>query len=110
MAGAEVADPAKETITVLWLANTAEMWEVVQQASAIQPACQPVLSPSIWPCAAIEIFPPAWPWDIHRQWLEQDPLTQLQWWGLVVKVGCIGCYPILFPCLPLLTLVVGPLH
>ncbi|GAB4813597.1 hypothetical protein N2152v2_000643 [Parachlorella kessleri] len=35
--------------------------------------------------SAIEIFPPAWPWNIHRQWLEQDPLAQLQWWGLIVK-------------------------
>ncbi|GAB4813596.1 hypothetical protein N2152v2_000642 [Parachlorella kessleri] len=35
--------------------------------------------------SAIEIFPPAWPWDIHRQWLEQDPQLQLRWWGLVVK-------------------------
>lgn len=39
------------------------------------------------PPAVVEMFSAGWTWQVHRIWLDQDPLAQLQWWGLTVEVG-----------------------
>ena len=63
-----------------WLAQSSNLRVCV--ACAHPPQAMPDLSAP----AVVEVYPPAWLWDVHRRWLEQDPQAQLQWWGLLVKV------------------------
>ncbi|KAL4458814.1 hypothetical protein ABPG75_013679 [Micractinium tetrahymenae] len=35
--------------------------------------------------AMMEVFISSWPWQVHRVWLDQEALPQLQWWALTLN-------------------------
>lgn len=37
--------------------------------------------------AVIELFSPGWAWPVHRDWLDQDEQSTLQWWCMSVEVS-----------------------